>query len=272
MSDNGSPNILLLLEAYLDGSMPDADRQAFEKRITHDVNLRLQLVTQSRIDETLRRRFAPPAADRLIAKIRSRRFEARIKESTDSTEVAPPSTQSKSAPAESKSVRLPRRRVALAASLAILVAAGLTFRAWIDPGQDQLDGYVSRPPQTFESIYADVVAAGLKPDWVCKDDAEFIATFTNRLGAPLLLADAPPNVHSIGLYYGNTISPFTTCLLARVDQEPVVVFIDLAERDKGQSLPPETNLQLHHRALGPYTLYELSPLPQPGVLKHFILP
>ncbi|HWB20480.1 MAG TPA: hypothetical protein VG711_09290, partial [Phycisphaerales bacterium] len=68
-----------------------------------------------------------------------------------------------------------------------------------------------------------------------------------------------------GLDYKNTITHKTVALLARVDSQPVMVFIDLASKDKGQPAPTNPALHMFKRIVGPYVLYELTPLDSPKV-------
>ena len=60
--------------------------------------------------------------------------------------------------------------------------------------------------------------------------------------------------------------------LARVDGQPVVVFVDRAERDPSTLQEPTEGLHLFRRPLGGLVLYELTPLEYPALLEQFFLP
>jgi hypothetical protein len=70
-----------------------------------------------------------------------------------------------------------------------------------------------------------------------------------------------------GLAYLGGMSPHTTAMLARVDQSPVLVFVDRLERDQPQAMPePSSGLRLFRKQLGELVLYELTPLTAPRVM------
>jgi len=115
-------------------------------------------------------------------------------------------------------------------------------------------------------IYENRVESGFKPKWVCEDDREFAETFFNRNGQAIVLKALPDGIEMVGLAYLAGMGPTTTTLMARVDEQPVMVFIDQAEED----FLPETpgwfsGLYLFREQRDGLVFYELTPLDQPRV-------
>ena len=107
---------------------------------------------------------------------------------------------------------------------------------------------------------------------MCENDEAFGDCFSQSHGQRLLLAQLPDRVSALGLAYCNSIPLKTTYLLATVEDEPVIVFVDRRDRDAGQTLSPGSDLHLSSRHVGSLVLYELSPLDQPRLLDHFYDP
>ena len=200
-----------------------------------------------RLDEALRRRFEPPDAGRILTEAQRR------------------------AQAEESRRRVLRWPVIwrVAAAVALLL-----FGAWVvhfalnAGGPEPVNRYAQRG---LEQVYQDDLAAGFEPLWVCETDHEFARTFAQRLGQPLLMAQGPASIQALGLSYANAISGGTTYLLAKVDGESVLVFVDRVDRDPGQAVT-SGKLHLHRRELGELVLYELSPFDQPRVFDLFYVP
>ena len=131
------------------------------------------------------------------------------------------------------------------------------------------DGYVE---VAMADIYEKCVDDGFQPKWVCDDDREFAETFQKRQGQPLLLKPESRDV-MVGLSYLKGISAHTTTMLASVDGEPVLVFVDSLERDTQPDKPSwSSGLNLFRKELDGLVLYELSPLDEPRVLSNFYIP
>ena len=205
---------------------------------------------QQAIDESLKRTMQPPSQQRLdaIADAACRAFEA--------------------TPAVSSGLR-GLRRLALAASIAGAVLGGsLIWRALAPRG----GGYERQAWASFETVYRAEVAGGLEPLWVCETDEEFGSTFADRFGQKLLLAQLPAGTEALGLSYCHSLTPRTTYLLATAQGRPVIVFIDLAEHDRGRARPDVGDLNLYRREVGRLVLYEVSGLETPILLDHFYNP
>ena len=122
-------------------------------------------------------------------------------------------------------------------------------------------------------VYADSVANDMEPEWTCDTESEFADSIRSHFGqAAVIPFELPEGVAALGLAYCNSISRRTVYLLAEVNDEPVVVFIDRVEADPGQMVDETSGLNLFNRRLGLLVLYELSPLEKPALLQLFYDP
>jgi hypothetical protein len=240
------------IDRYLDGMLTAAERAEFDRRLKTDKELAGALSLQERIDATLRGRFAPPAV-----------IEATI-------------AAAAKRPAPSRPIRI---GAGLAAAAAIAIAG---YVAW--PTARQMLGLGGRKGPTpihFVQIgageaYRAQVDGGMKPEWVCKDDAEFAATLEKAIGQSLVVA-AAPGLEVIGWSYNpiegdksrGVFSGYTMYLLTRVQGEPVVVMIDRTAYDKPVEVEGDSGLHVFRRQIGDAVFYEVSPLESPKVLERF---
>ncbi len=200
------------------------------------------------LDESLRRLFAPPPPQQLDAiAADARRMHER---------------------------REPARKLRrLAAAAAI--AGGLIGGWLIVDTSGRLSGrrgYEPPPWRSFEMVYRDEIDTGFQPRWVCETDEEFAATFGDRFGQRLLLAPLPDEIQAVGLSYANTLTRRTIHLLARVQGQPVLVFVDQPGRGSAATMTQAGGLSLHRRRLGRLVLYELSPFGESLLLGRFYDP
>ena len=244
-------NYSRLLDEYLDGLMDQEARQAFEVTISQEPHLRAEVACQRMVDESLMRQFTPPSCEALLARIRDGQL---------------PTVGA----LRSRTYRLLGRQGLAAAALIALTVVG----GWHIWGLFQGDGpvYPTRPLLTLAQVQQDIRDNSFDPDWVCKTDHEFAQTFRRRLGQNLLLGQVPGNFQGVGLSYYNSITPLTVVNLVRFDGHEVLVFIDRADRDRGHSLPADSDLHLFSRRVDDLILYELTPLDRPRVLEHFYRP
>ena len=192
-----------------------------------------------RVDATLKRHFRPPDRDRLARLLPL-------------------------APARGGPGRQWRRRFALAAGLVAALGGG--WLIWAAAARLGGDPYQVQPWRSFERVWHDEAAGDMTPLWVCENDAEFQASFRERLGQPLSLGELPEGLEAVGLSYSHTLSPTTVYLLARARGEPVLVFVDRVERDLPSTPPAETHLRRWRRQVGKLVLYEVSSLEEPVLL------
>ncbi len=235
-----------LLDRYLDGQLPAKEKAAFEQRIAKDAELRKQVELQKKIDSAVIRTLPPPPSAKEVLE-RARGEQKKIVK-----------------PAFGR-----RRIVALVSLAAVLLVAVLAYlfvfgEKPVEPGK-----VAKLPHRTFEQAYAERLAKGFKPDWVCNDEAEFMASYKKAIGQPLKVAKTDPGVVMDGLAYFNTMSPWTIGFLAHVDGKEVLVFGDPLSYDENPKLTEGSKLHLHKRVIDKVVLYELSPFDKPRVLPLF---
>ena len=247
-----------LLDDYLDGLLNTDQEAAFLQVASQDQTLQNEIDIQKQADVSIRSIAEPPSPEH---------FALIYKKAQD--EAAAPFKFSISAGGG--------RRAIIGAVAALLMAAVGIALIWDAYSITQTNNN-TYPPQAWRSldtVYTESLDEGFEPTWICADEAEFTSTFEDRYGQGLLMAALPENMQALGLAYSNTISPDTIQLLARVDGEPLLVFIDRS----GQiaEMPPETlkvqkPLHLHHRTIDNLVLYELSPFESPYLLDSFYNP
>ncbi len=200
------------------------------------------------LDASLRRLFDPPPPQR---------FDAIVADARRTLERRGPGRR--------------LRRLAVAAA----IAGGLIGGWLIVDASGRLSGrrgYEPPPWRSFETVYRDEIAAGFQPRWVCETDEEFAATFGDRFGQKLLLAQLPDEIQAVGLSYAHTLTRRTIHLLAQVQGQPVLVFVDQPGRGGEAAMTQAGGLSLHRRQLGRLVLFELSPFDEPLLLGGFYDP
>ncbi len=242
------------LDAYLDGVMTPDQSAEFQREIESDDDLRRQIEIQKEIDRAFRRLFRPPSAKRVPV------VNTDLRESEPYR--LPPTTK--------RDWGAVPRRLAVAAALVAGVFGGwLTWNALQPSSVSNPYG----PWRSIEVVYADSVANGMKPEWTCDNELEFAVSIRNHFGqAAVFSFELPDGMAALGLAYCNSISRRTVCLLAEVNDEPVIVFIDRVETDSGQTIEESSGLNLFSRRIGRLVLYELSPLEKPALLELFYDP
>lgn len=156
-----------------------------------------------------------------------------------------------------------------AASLAIvLVGGGLGayYLYFSEPPPRRFPPSPELPYRPVQDVFADSVAQGFKPAWVCEDDCQFVLTTYRRFGTGLALAQLPTGVEALGWSYSNSVSPKTAQLLGRSGSARTMVFVDKAADDQGIELPKDSELHLFRRTAGDLVLYELSESREPALL------
>ena len=261
---NGSES---LLDAFLDGTMSEADRAAWPVRLREDLELRAQVTRQEAIDAAVRGLYAPGDERRA-------RCMARLRSATtgDAAERQVSDRGLTLVPAEKPIAKQNRRSsvLALAAAVGLCVVAGWQVKEFFTPPA-RPNAYPIQKWRSMDRIYADETAGGFKPAWVCTNEVEFAKATRRELGQAVVLAQIP-GVSALGWSYANTLSPNTLYLLAQAQDIKALVFMVPADNMREPVVEPESGLRLHQRTLGNVKLFEVSPQPEPFLVQHFYEP
>jgi len=241
------------VEEYLDGAMNPEDRHEFEAQLARDGSLREQVELHGRIDQSLGRLFEEASAHRLTGAA-SDHGAMRLAAGRGSR---------------------PRSRMAWygAAAALLLVALGV-WMFWPRPAAEPSPARFVSAQQAYISIGA----RGFTPQWVCESDQEFAAAVETRLGQALVVPLATPGVEVRGWSYGNprdgfTLSTGTMILMARVENDDILVFMDRAENDRGLKLDDDPcNMKIFRKQVGGIVLYEVTTREAPAVLDAAVIP
>ncbi|HEV8606735.1 MAG TPA: hypothetical protein VGQ99_15275 [Tepidisphaeraceae bacterium] len=247
------------LDLYCDGLLAGDELRAFEEQLARDPQLRAQVDAQRKIDASLRRVLVAPAAP-VVSKIAS---------SAPSGGADTPGGSG--TPARHPFIHRIRRSPWIAIA-AVLIIGLSVWRVWdtyyAHHTEDPI--YIASAPRTMDTIYKVEKDRGFVPMWVCRNDKEFATTFWKNLGSALTFRNAPPNVASLGLSYGNTVglSPKCVYMLFKINGREVIVFIDRKQNDGTPKLSTP-GMNLFRREAGEFVLYEMTPLDRPMVYDKF---
>ncbi len=224
-------------DRLFDGLLSGREREDLEARLRGDAELAQRFdrehELQGDLDGWLRRTFTPPADLRAIA-------QAALE--------SEPEVRAGSA------WRVTALRLAAAAG----IVAALTFGAfWLRGAAD--------PPLQAATLYAEVNASQVS-QLGCTAHT-FAALLEEQRDGMLTCTD------DLALVPGGVIAsehlPTSTVLFGWRDENLVIVVIDLFELDP---LPqPSGDVLVHKRRVGPFVVYELSPLTDPAVLREIVL-
>lgn len=156
----------------------------------------------------------------------------------------------------------------LAAGIAAVVAMSLITQG---PGSPSANPDF-RPRLAAEFVYDTSVSMGFRPEWRCESDDEFAIAVRDRLGTAMVVPLATTGIELVGWGYSDRygaviISDDTMVLLARVEGEQVVVFVDRAGgKVNTNARGSSTALNVFERTVGPLMLVEVTPRSEPGIL------
>jgi hypothetical protein len=255
------------LESYLDGQLTGEMRARFEDEIARDPSLRAEIARQRTIDESLNRAFAVTgSAESILGSLIATSPAAHA--GNGRAHATQPAAQ------RAAGARWIRPRLAIAAAIVFLVCGPVAlYFAWDSFREATAPTIVVNPKkvQPLDTLYKQEVKDGFNCDWQCKTNNEFGAYFASTFGEPLMMKDPPQQVAPVGLKYAGGITPNTISYMARVNDQPVMVFTDKQVADKGQALS-DPNLHIFKRTIGPLVLYEVTPLDEPKLLDLFYKP
>jgi len=252
------------LDAYLDGQLSEPMRSRFEEQLSRDPSLRAQVDRQQQIDQSLRRVFATSgSAEAILANL--------ITHAPHAGNGRARQLHERSATSRTPFVRKP---LMIAAAIVFLVCGPFAiYFAWESFSESSPTPLVvsAKNVQALDVAYHAEVKNGFVCDWECKTQSEFASYFASGFNQPLMMKDVPAGVASIGLKYTGGITPYTIAYMAKVNDQPVMVFADKAKHDAGQKLT-DPKLKIFERKIGKLVLYEVTPLNEPKLLDLFYQP
>jgi anti-sigma factor RsiW len=226
------------IEAYLDGALTPGERHAFERALQSDPALRAELDLQTRIDASLRTHFAgEPGAIAVSLK-----------------------------PVRSTTSRWAAIAAIAAAAAIALAGAGLWWASQNTSSRPSAPTPIAAPTPTLRTQYTREVARGFVPEAVCTTPDQFEEWVNKNYGQPLRPKETPDGVQFVGWSYAKLISPYSGVLLAKVNDQPVIVIMDKAEN---QTTPPaegDGDQKVFSQKIGSLVLYEVTPLSEPRIL------
>lgn len=235
------------LDRYLDGSMVESQRAAFDAEIAKSASLREQIALQAQLDSSLRSSFAaPPLAPvaGILTREEARAFSPKKERAGWS------------------------REYKLLGALAALVALVVSIQGYLwlsGPAAAEV-----RP--SLASVYEELVSNKFEPAEACTTREEFAHWMQYRFGVALAPKEDRANVQLVGWSSSTAISDRTGLLLARVDGKPVMVAFDTVGRQDDWGFPCRREpgdmegLNFFSTQIDGIALYEVTPLDQPGII------
>lgn len=233
------------IDLYVDNLLTGEDLAHFESRLAADPALRAEVDLQKRINQSFQRVYEPTPPAPLDLRPVNRRFPWRL-------------------------------AAGIAAALLVVVSISLYMRGPSAEERRAALQYID--PVT---MYRTLEAAGWPVSFTCSTDEEFALAISKRFGPRLHVPVAGSKIELVGWTYNTGKSPLgrdTLFLISKVDDKPVLVFMDFARADRDFVIPQEEKLSLFKRQFGDMVLYELTPncsseiiyamkeLPAPGSL------
>lgn len=221
------------LDAYLDGQLSGADREAVERAMAADPTLAEEVRLQRTIDESLGRLFAggAPVADPVGRGMWR------------------------------GTGRLWIRPLVWSIAAALVIAASL----WVFFGPQVVVRRGSGDP--LGKLYADEKAVGFAPKEVCTTPEAFAEWTRQYVGQPIYPAAHHEGIEFVGWTYApGVISGSTPVLLAKVDGNDVLVAMDRRVREKHELGTPCLPLHSFRAEVGSAVVYEVTPLDRPRII------
>lgn len=227
----------VLLDAFLDGTLTDAQRERFRELLAGDPSLQAEIDFQADINASLRRLVVP-------------------------REVPQPAELGAAPPAPVLRLPAPRRTWVrtIAAAAALLAIAATIFVVRFMPQKAPL-----RQP---DEVYQSIVSAGFKPREVCTSEDAFTNWTRYAVGELLVIPADLAGITLLGWDYEPVLQPRTGVLLARVGETPVIVLMDARDKARRLTVPRSSGLRIFRRDVGEAVLYEVTPLDHAALLPH----
>jgi hypothetical protein len=231
------------LEAFLDGRLPEEQAEAIREQAAADPSLREQIEAQQRINEGLERlaKADDASADRALSMLALQGVDAQ--------------------PEPQQQTGRPRWiKVVAVAAVLVLVGIGVWMQFF---GSDPDQRYERPQTVVMTIVYSTAEANQFKPDWLCESDAEFRETFEEKLGEALSMKPLPADREMLGLSYLARGTGEGVYMLAKANDQPVIVFFDLADQMQFYNMIPPDGMILHEGSVGGVQIIEMSALDEP---------
>jgi len=147
-----------------------------------------------------------------------------------------------------------------------LAAASLLFIStllFLWPTGRRGDVFSAARPLT--DLYRSAVESGFEPSYECHEPERFAETFERRQGKALKLLPMPDGSRMLGLAFTGGLSRDTTAMLAYVDDQPVMVFVDLATNDDKAMASSDGAMRVFRDERDGLVYYEVTPFDEPKV-------
>lgn len=258
MTDEPKPTTEAEVDAYLDGLMQPEEKEAFEARLRAHPEVRRELQLQAEVDTSLKRLFplAQVPESQLIELKKSITLAMQ-------TETGSQSSSLEVLPRHSLSRRVQAALVGLAAVLAWILVV------WQEGNNSTNSIFFEAKP--VASVYQEVLDSGFEPYYECHEEDRFAATFLRRQGQALRLTELPAGSRMLGLSYPGGLSRDTTAMLCRVDEQPIMVFVDRLESDSPLAKENDSSaINVFREARDGLVLYEVTPFDEPRMIEHLV--
>lgn len=121
-------------------------------------------------------------------------------------------------------------------------------------------------PNPLAATYLAQHASGFQPAIVCTTDDAFATWTGSVMGQPLVPVNLPASVQLLGWTRTNTFSSYTGLLLARVNNQEVLVVMDRTPAADNATLRSSNGLHFFKHQVAAVRLIEITPLDHPTII------
>lgn len=254
-----------MLDAYLDGRLNDDQQRSLETAAAADPALAAELSAARAAEAALKRIFEPPATAELMPRELMAPSSIPFSEALTAPVVGVPAQAPMDSAGHGGPVigsiapkKSPSRALTYAAAAAItLIGVGGAWFMLRDTGP-AAPPVIRKEPLTPGQLYANLMKKKFKPAFVCENDAQFAKFLGDRFGSGAVLAQAP-SVEVLGWDYADgMLGEATAVVMARVEEQPVVLIVDEKRFDHPLT-EPGGDLHLFRGTCNGLVVYEISP-------------
>ncbi len=122
------------------------------------------------------------------------------------------------------------------------------------------------------AVVEPTAADGFTPEWICRTDAESLATPRGYFGQGFTVRGLPSDRVALGWSYLPRARGKTAYLLAEVRGERVLIFFGREPLLRRFELDPPDGMQVFRGEVGGVQVLEVSPLDEPAFIEFFVVP